>query len=241
MFDLLPLLKKKLLKVSTIVFEQVSHSYQGTPALSEINLRLSEERIGIAGLNGSGKSTLIRMINGLLTPTKGKVYVNDMNVAKNGKKVREQVGFIFSQPTNQIIMPTVIEDVAFSLRKHIKKKIAREAEALKYLKRYGLADYADHSPYSLSGGQQQLLAITSVMATNPQIVIADEPTGLLDLRNALRIRQLFMKLPAQMIIVSHDFELLGDMDRVIVLDDGAVVADGAPGEAIDFYKRLATQ
>lgn len=224
-----------------IIFEDISHSYDGKEVLHNINLSLTEHRVGITGFNGSGKSTLVRMINGLVTPSHGKVLIDGTHVAKNSKKVRQHVGFVFAHPTNQIIMPTVIEDVEFSLRKRIKDKKARKNKALEYLSTYGLAPYADQSPYCLSGGQQQLLAVTAVMATEPKIIIADEPTGLLDLRNAFKLRQLFSSLTAQMVVVSHDFNLLQDMDRVIVLNNGTIVADDKPDTALDFYKELAMQ
>lgn len=226
--------------MSEIVFHNVSHQYDDSAVLHNISATLTEHRIGIAGLNGSGKSTLIRMINGLIHPTSGTVHVNGLNVAKKASQVRKQVGFVFADPTSQIIMPSVIEDVEFSLRKTVKDSAQRRQQALKYLADYGLSPFADQSPYTLSGGQQQLLAITSIMATNPSIIVADEPTGALDLRNALRIRQLFQELPAQMIVVSHDFELLADMERILVLHDGHLVYDGEPSTALPFYRKLAT-
>lgn len=225
--------------MSQIVFEEVSHSYDGLKVLDNIELSLTQRRIGITGLNGSGKSTLVRMINGLVLPSHGKVLVDGINAAKKAKQIRNKVGFIFAHPTNQIIMPTVVEDVEFSLRKRVKDKADRKSQALTYLSKYGLAPYTNQSPYCLSAGQQQLLAVTAVMATEPQIIVADEPTGLLDLRNTYKLRQLFNSLSAQMIVVSHDFDLLQDMERVIVLDNGKVVADDDPQAALSFYNELA--
>lgn len=224
--------------MSTITFDGVSHAFGERSVLRDIRLSLTEHRIGIVGANGSGKSTLVRMINGLVSPTSGTVTVDGLNIAKRAREVRRLVGFIFTNPDNQIVMPTVQEDVAFTLRRRglSKDEIAQRTAVA--LDRFGLAAHADHPAHLLSGGQKQLLALAAVLVAEPQVVVADEPTTLLDARNARRISELLQTLSQQVIVVTHQFELLDGFDRVIVIEDGQVVADGAPDMALASYRAL---
>lgn len=203
--------------------------------LRDINLSLEERRIGIIGANGSGKSTLVRLINGLAEPTSGQVRVAGLNVAKRGREVRRKVGFVFSDADNQIIMPTVAEDVAFSLRATTKSGREREAKAAAMLRAMGLEHLSDASPHFLSGGEKQLLALASVLIVEPELVIADEPTTLLDLGNRRMIASRLADLPQQLIVVTHDLELLEDMDRVLWIADGEVREDGPAERVIADY------
>lgn len=224
--------------MSTIRFENVSHGYGERPVLHQLNLEISEQRVGIVGANGSGKSTLARMINGLVTPDSGRVLVNGLDVSKKGREVRRQVGFVFTNPDNQIVMPTVAEDVAFSLRKRglSKDEIAKSVAAT--LERFGLSGHADHAAHRLSGGQKQLLALASVLITEPAIVVADEPTTLLDARNARTITEMLTSLKQQVVVVTHQLELLAGFDRVIVIEEGRVIGDDVPDAAIARYRSL---
>lgn len=222
-----------------IEFDEVSVRYEDTTIIHPLSLTLTEQRIGIIGANGGGKSTLIRLINGLGEATSGTVRVNGLNVATQGKEVRKQVGFIFSDAENQIIMPTVAQDVAFSLRRHRLSKTEKQAKVDTYLERFSLNNHAQQSPHLLSGGQKQLLALASVLILDPSIIIADEPTTLLDLKNRLHIRKIFAELEQQLIVVSHDLEFLSDFDRVLCLDHGRIIADGEPREVIrDYVARM---
>lgn len=221
-----------------ITFEGVSLAYADRPVLEDISLTLSEQRIGIVGANGGGKSSLIRLINGLATPTSGRVLVDGLDPATAGKKVRRKVGFVFSDAENQIVMPTVTEDIDFSLRRKGLSKKQRSEKVEAMLVRFGLTDHRDASPHTLSGGQKQLLALAAVLVMEPEVVIADEPTTLLDLRNRMRIREEFARLSQQLIVVSHDLDFLSDFDRVLCLDGGKIVADGHPAEVIQRYVEL---
>jgi biotin transport system ATP-binding protein len=224
--------------MSEIVFEGVSHRFDAQTVVDDVSLRLSEHRIGIVGANGSGKSTLARMINGLVTPTVGRVSVDGLDLARHAREVRRKVGFVFTNADNQIVMPTVREDVAFTLRRHKLPAADAAARVDAVLDRFGLTELADRPAHRLSGGQKQLLAIASVLVAEPAIVVADEPTTLLDARNARRIAEHFDSLDEQLIVVSHHLELLESFDRVIVMDAGRVVADDAPEPALDAYRAL---
>jgi biotin transport system ATP-binding protein len=223
-----------------IVFEQVTHSFGERPVLRNISLTLSERRIGVLGANGSGKSTLARMINGLVVPDHGAVRVHGLDTRRSARKVRRRVGFVFTDPDRQILMPTVAEDIELSLSRHGLSRDERADRTRRVLERFGLAGHADHPAHLLSGGQKQLLALASVLVTEPRIVVADEPTTLLDLRNARMLRDVFATLDIQLIVVSHDLALVDDFDRVIVLDDGEIRADDVPSVALPDYRRLMT-
>lgn len=224
--------------MTSIEFDGVAHSFSGRPVLRDIDLELTQHRIGIVGANGSGKSTLARMMNGLVVPDTGTVTVNGLNVAKNKRKVRRQVGFIFSDPDRQIIMPTVVEDIELSLTRTDLDKRRRRERALATLADFGLADHADQPSHTLSGGQKQLLALASIMVIGPSILIADEPTTMLDLRNTTMLREVLAGLDEQLVVLTHDLDLLTEYDRVLVLDDGRVVADDQPAPAIAHYRSL---
>lgn len=195
--------------------------------LHPTTLAFAEHRIGLIGANGSGKSTLARLLNGLVEPSSGSVTIDALDTRRDGAAVRSQVGFVFTNPQAQLVMPTVIEDVALSLRRTIKNRSQRMAAARDALARFGLADLAERSVHSLSGGQQQLLAIASVLATNPRVLVADEPTTLLDLRNSRLVSQLLLGLPQQLVVVTHDLELAAKCDRVLVIESGSIARDSA--------------
>jgi len=222
----------------SVVFEDVSHSYGDRKVLCDVSLVLTERRIGIVGANGSGKSTFARMINGLVLPDRGTVRVCGLDTRRHTRRVRRLAGFVFTDPDRQILMPTVAEDIELSLSRHRLTTDERRDRVHEVLGRFGLAGHADHPAHLLSGGQKQLLALASVLVTEPRIVVADEPTTLLDLRNTRMIRDAFAALDHQLVVVSHDLTLLDDFDRVIVFDEGRVVADDAPAVAIDVYERM---
>ena len=221
--------------MSRIVFDHVSVAFDERNVLNDISLELTEQRIGIVGANGGGKSTLIRLINGLGSPTAGTVTVDGLDVEKNGKEVRRKVGFVFSDAENQIVMPTVEDDIAFSLRRVKMPKADKQRKVKDMLERFNLAGHATQSPHFLSGGQKQLLALASVLILEPDVIIADEPTTLLDLRNRIKIKKVFAELPQQLIVVSHDLDFIADFDRVICIDNHSIVADGEPSEVIQTY------
>ncbi|MFY2788915.1 ABC transporter ATP-binding protein [Rhodococcus sp. MALMAid1271] len=224
--------------MSTVRFENISHSFGERQVLRGIDLAFDERRIGIIGSNGSGKSTLARMINGLIKPDTGRVTVDGVDAAKKGAQVRKKVGFVFTDPDSQIVMPTVSEDLAFSLRRSglSKAEVAERVEEI--LVRFRLDQHRDHPAHLLSGGQKQLLAIGAVLIRRPEVVVADEPTTLLDLRNGRVVAQALDSMDQQVIVVTHQLALLDSFERVIVIDDGRVAFDGAPDAAVPAYREL---
>ena len=221
-----------------IEFKGAAVTYDGNTVLQPLTTRLSEQRIGIIGSNGSGKSTTVRLINGLIEPTSGQVLYDDLSPTTQGRDVRKRIGFVFSDAESQIVMPRVSDDVAFSLRRFKLPRDEVRSRVDDALARFELTDLAENSPHTLSGGEKQMLALASVMVIEPDTIIADEPTTLLDLRNRKRIVRELNALEQQLIVVTHDLDMLRDFERVLVIDDGALVYDSNPADAIAFYTDL---
>lgn len=211
-----------------------------TTILEPTTVTLSEQRIALIGANGSGKSTLARLLNGLIEPSDGSVHIDDLDTRSDGRAVRRAVGFLFTDPAAQLVMPTVAEDIALSLRRRKLSKSERRARTLELLAEFDLADRADVSVHALSGGQKQLVALISVLATDPQVLVADEPTTLLDLRNTRRIADLLFSLPQQLVLVTHDLDLAARCERALVVDDARIVFDGPAAAAVDHYTESVT-
>lgn len=202
-------------------------------------MHLTEHRIALIGSNGSGKSTFARLLNGLVEPTRGTVTVDGLDTVDDGPAVRRKVGFVFTNPDAQLVMPTCLEDVALSLRRTVKDKQTRQARARAILEEIGLGDKADTTVHALSGGQKQMLALAGVLATDPAVLVADEPTTLLDLRNTRAVADRLFALTQQLVLVTHDLDLAVRCDRALVIDDAQVVFDGDPTAAVSMYRTLA--
>jgi biotin transport system ATP-binding protein len=206
--------------------------------LGPVTCRLTERRVAVVGANGSGKSTLARLVNGLALPSSGTVRVDGLDTARDGAAVRRQVGFVFTDPDAQLVMPTPVEDVALSLRRLRLDAAERDARARAVLARFGLADRAEVPVHALSGGQKQLLALAGVLATEPSVLVCDEPTTLLDLRWRRVVDELLEALDQQVLLVTHDLDAAERAERVLVVDAGQVVFDGDPHEAVATYRAL---
>lgn len=225
-----------------IEIDRVSHSYGEGPlarrVLRDLDVDLDQSRIGVIGHNGSGKSTFVRMLNALVVPSQGAVRVDGLDTASHARQVRARTGFLFTDPDAQIIMPTVAEDVAFGLRRSGlgKEEIAQRVDQA--LAHYQLTEHRDHPAHLLSGGQKQLLALAAVLITEPRLIIMDEPTTLLDLRNARRIGRLIDELDQTVVLATHHLDLLAGFERVLVFDEGRLVIDDVPVAAIAGYRAL---
>lgn len=207
--------------------------------LEPLSLELTERRVGIIGLNGSGKTTFSRMVNGLVRPSSGRVITNGHDTAKDGVKVRQAVGYIFQNPVNQIVLPLVKEDIALGLQSRRLGKAEVDHRVAAALDRVAVAHLAERRAHELSGGEVQLAALASVLALSPDIVIMDEPTNQLDLRNRNLVERTIRNLPESVIVVTHDLDLLSGFDRVLLFHAGRLVFDGAAEAAISRYQTLA--
>lgn len=222
---------------SEIHFENVSVEFSGREVLRGLTLDLDERRIAVIGSNGSGKSTFARMLNGLVTPTRGEVRVHGVDPARQPKEIRRRVGFVFSNPDAQFIMPTVAEDVAFSLRGRGLTRTEVQERVTAALDRFGLGEHADAPAQTLSGGQKQLLALCAVLIREPSLVVADEPTAYLDASNSRRIaRFLLDEMPQQLVIVTHDPRLAARCDIAVRFEAGTLVDRGDPAAVIARYE-----
>lgn len=206
--------------------------------LDGVSVELRERRIAVIGSNGSGKSTLLRLLNGLVEPTAGSIRVDGLDTVRDGRSVRQRVGFVFTDPLSQLVMPTGREDVELSLRRRHRDRSERRAAAQAVLDRFGLGGLADQSVHELSGGERQLMALAAVLAVEPNVLVLDEPSTLLDLRNRELLRRTLAGLHQQVILSTHDLDLALDADRVLVVEAGRIAYDGAPSEAVQFYRAL---
>ncbi|MBB2902950.1 biotin transport system ATP-binding protein [Kineococcus radiotolerans] len=215
------------------------------PVLHRLDLELDPATAPLTALigpNGSGKSTLLRLLDGLVLPDAGRVTVDGLDPERQLKQLRRHVGFVFTDPDAQLVMPTAVEDVALSLRRSDLPRRRHDERARELLAEAGLGELADRSVREASSGQRQLLALTSVLATGPRVLLCDEPTTLLDLRTARRVGAVLRDPPApvgQVLVATHDLDLAARADRVLWIEGGRVRADGAPGDVIAAYRAQA--
>ena len=207
----------------------------GTEALKGVNFKVMEgERVAVIGSNGSGKSTLFYHLNGLFSPTKGTVLINEEEITKtNLDKIRMTVGLVFQDPDDQLFAPTVWEDVAFGPRNMglSKREVAERVNSA--LNMLHIADLKDKRPDNLSGGQKRLVSIAGVLAMNPEIIVLDEPTSNLDPCTSSAVMHLLVDLSRRMnialIIATHDVDAVPQYaDRIYVMHRGRFVAEGTP-------------
>ncbi|WP_460689335.1 energy-coupling factor ABC transporter ATP-binding protein [Nesterenkonia suensis] len=200
--------------------------------LHELTLTLTEPVVAVVGANGSGKSTLLRLVAGLVAPTAGEVRFSP---------AVPRAGFIFANPQAQIIMPVVGEDIEFSLRGTVTGRAERTRRMREILESLELGHREEASVFELSSGERQKVALAGVLATEPELVIADEPTTLLDLRNAAEFRSRLLDLEVPLLLATHDLDFAARADRVLVFDQGRLVDDDEPAAAIARYRRLALE
>ncbi len=222
-----------------IRFDQAELRFGDRVALSPLSLSLVEPRIGVIGLNGSGKTSFARLIAGLAKPTSGTVTLDGLDTVADEKAARAKTGFIFQNPGHQIILPVIREDIALGPKS--RGLAAPEVDQLvdEVLARFGISDLAVRRPHELSGGELQLAALAAVCVNRPDVVIFDEPTNQLDLRNRARVKAAIEGLGEQAVVISHDLDLVADFSRVLVFHEGALVFDGKASEAITLYREIA--
>jgi biotin transport system ATP-binding protein len=222
----------------SIVYEDVRLSRGDGLLFNCLTLALRERRIGLIGNNGSGKSSLLRLANGLLLPDGGKVITSGLDTRADRKALPDLAGFLFQNPDHQIVFPTVAEEIGFGLRERGRDaRQAREA-AEELLTAHDCAGWADRPIHQLSDGQKQLVCILAVTITQPRILLLDEPFASLDLPTRHGMMQRLDALPQQIIMASHDLDLLMGFERIVWLDRGIIRADGTAAEVIGAYRRF---
>ncbi|SDH59011.1 biotin transport system ATP-binding protein [Leifsonia sp. 98AMF] len=206
-------------------------------ALRDVSLALDARTIAVVGENGSGKSTFARLLAGLAAPATGVTRILGLDPVRQATELRRRVAVVFSNPDAQIVMPTVAEDVAFSLRPErlSREELRRRVDAA--LERFGLSDLRERSSHDLSGGQKQLLALAGAFVREPELVVADEPTTYLDARNARRVSDhLLADAGHRLVLVTHDLALAERCETAVLFAGGRVEAVGRPAEVIAEYE-----
>jgi biotin transport system ATP-binding protein len=221
----------------TFTLDNVTVRLGETVALDSVTLALDQPRVAVIGSNGSGKSTFARLLGGLVPATAGALAVHGLDPSRDAAALRKLVAFVFSNPDAQIIMPTVEEDAAFSLRGERLPRAEVSARVAAALAEFGLGPLAERAAYDLSGGQKQLLALCAALIRRPALVIADEPTAYLDARNsALIADHLLASAERQVVLVTHDLRLAARCDVAVRFDEGRLVDVDEPADVIDRYE-----
>lgn len=209
----------------------------GVRILHEVTVKASARRIAIIGANGSGKTSFARLLTGLVAPSGGSLRVLGYDAQLQARELRQATSLLFSNPDAQIIMPTVAEDIAFTLRGRKVPRAEHEERIDRVLARVGLSGFRDARAHELSGGQKQLLAIASVLVAEPQLVIADEPTAYLDAVNARRVARLLLdELDAGLVLVTHDLRLAARCDLALYFRAGTLAGLGEPAAMLARYE-----
>jgi cobalt/nickel transport system ATP-binding protein len=225
-----------------VEFNDVRFDYpDGTDALKGISFRITHgESVGIVGANGAGKSTLLMHMNGYLLPEEGSVRIGDLFLNKKTRQeIRKKVGMVFQNPDDQLFMPTVFDDVAFGplnlgFESHTVTERVHAA-----LDSVGCLPLKDKPPHHLSGGQKSAVAIATVIAMQPDILVMDEPASSLDPKSRRALINLLKSFAHTKIVASHDLDLILDVcARCIIIRDGKVAADGDTRELLSDRQRM---
>ena len=230
-----------------IQLENVSYAYPDAdaPALSGVSLEIARRSfVAVLGHNGSGKSTLAKCLNAIVVPQSGRVLVNGLDTADEDKllEIRRTVGMVFQNPDNQIVASVVEDDVAFAPENLGVPPTEIRARVDEALRRVGMYGYRLHAPHLLSGGQKQRVAIAGVLAMQPQCIVLDEPTAMLDpvgRREVLSaVRDLRRHSGMTVVLITHHMEECVYADRLIVMEKGRVAMDGTPREVFPRVEEL---
>lgn len=234
-----------------IRIENVSYEYdsygdnKALIAVDNVSMTVNKgEYLVILGHNGSGKSTLAKLINGLLIPTRGDVFVNGINTKDADRiwKIREIAGMVFQNPDNQLVATIVEEDVAFGPEnlgvppEEIRRRVDKALEIVE------MTEYKKHAPHLLSGGQKQRVAIAGILAMKPECIILDEPTAMLDPIGRKEIMKTLRRLNDEekktIIHITHHMDEAVEADRIIVMEKGKIVMEGSPREIFSQVEKI---
>lgn len=243
--DIVNIIETKDLEFEYQTLDDDGKVIESNKVLKGINLTIPKGQfVAVLGHNGCGKSTLAKHFNGILVGSKGKVFVNGIDTADDDKiyDVRQNVGMVFQNPDNQLVATIVEEDVAFALEnlgvppKEIRRRVD---EALNTVDMY---KYREHSPHQLSGGQKQRIAIAGVIAMEPDCIVLDEPTAMLDPKGRKEVMATIKKLNREkgitIVFITHYMEEAAQAERVIVMDKGSVIMDDEPKKIFSRVEEL---
>ena len=203
----------------------------GNQALTGVDLTIEKgERVALLGPNGAGKTTLVMHLNGILSPTSGSISISEFTLDSENKevtkKVREKVGIVFQDPDDQLFMPTVFEDVAFGPTNMGLSKEEIEIRSIKALEMVGMLALRERAPHHLSFGQRRRVAVATVLAMEPEILILDEPSSNLDPASRRELSEILLSLDVTILMVTHDLPYAFEIcQRSLILNQGEIVAD----------------
>ena len=234
-----------MIEMKDVTYEYTSDDEEKFQALKGVDLDIYKgEFLAILGHNGSGKSTLAKMMNALLLPTTGRVFVNGMDTRDESKvwDIRQTAGMVFQNPDNQFVATIVEEDIAFGPEnqgvppKEIRKRVDESLETVE------MSKYKKHAPHLLSGGQKQRVAIAGILAMNPECIILDEPTAMLDPIGRKEVISTIKKLNKTenktIVLITHYMDEAVEADRIIVMEDGNIVMDGTPRQIFSEVEKV---
>lgn len=230
-------MSKTIIDIKDVSYEYRSYDGENHKAVDNVSLEVEEgEFLVILGHNGSGKSTLAKTLNGLLIPSEGDVIIQDMNTKSEESiwDIRQRIGMVFQNPDNQIVATIVEEDVAFGPENQgiasdeIRRLVDRSLEIVE------MSEYKKHAPHLLSGGQKQRVAIAGILAMNPDCIVLDEPTSMLDPSGREEVMSTIKKLNEEegktIILITHYMDEAVEADRIAVMSAGQIIAQGSPRE-----------
>jgi energy-coupling factor transport system ATP-binding protein len=233
-----------------IHLKDVSYTYNlnmpfETVALRGINLKIDRgEFIGIIGHTGCGKTTLLQLLNGLLEPTSGQIFIEEIDIHRNKKKlkeVRKKIGLSFQYPENQFFEENIAKEIAFGPKNMgiVEEQLEQRIKTSLEMVDMDYKSYKDRSPFSLSGGEMRRVAIASILAIDPEMIILDEPTASLDPQSCSKllsvIVNLYNKYDKTVVMVSHNMEIMAELTkRIIVMEKGRIVMDDTPRNIFKF-------
>ncbi len=238
-------MSKTIIDIKDVSYEYKSYDGENHKAVDNVSLEVKEgEFLVILGHNGSGKSTLAKTLNGLLIPSEGDVIIQDMNTKSEDDiwDIRQRIGMVFQNPDNQIVATIVEEDVAFGPENQgiasdeIRSLVDRSLEIVE------MSEYKKHAPHLLSGGQKQRVAIAGILAMNPDCIVLDEPTSMLDPSGREEVMSTIKKLNEEegktIILITHYMDEAVEADRIAVMSSGQIIAQGSPREIFKDVKMI---
>lgn len=220
---------------SGIVLSEISLQRGDSTVFADLSLNLSQRRIGLVGDNGAGKSSLFRLIAGLEQPQRGKVTVHGTDARSERRDLPAKVGLMFQNPDDQIIFPTVAEELAFSLSARGTPRRQARQDALDFLQQRGLSAWAERAVGDLSQGQRQQVCLMALQINEPLTLLLDEPYASLDLLSQARLAARIRDSSHQIILSTHLLEHVRDFERVLWIEQGRIRADGPGQQVCDDY------